>query len=86
MRAGAKLVLRVVLPLHHPFVRTMQPTREGQAMRQKTSHLRGIRAALTAAGSTIHPALTPGSALWFWALAAAVVFVAFGGRTPEVRS
>ena len=43
-------------------------------MSQKTSHVRGIRAALAAAGSTIHPALTPGSALWLWALAAAVLF------------
>jgi hypothetical protein len=54
-------------------------------MRQKTTAIRGIRAALTAAGSTIHPALTPGSALWFWALAAAVLFAAFGARTPQVR-
>jgi hypothetical protein len=57
-------------------------------MRQKTSHqpVRGIRAALFAAGSSIHPSLVPGSALWFWALAAAVLFGAFGARAPEVRS
>jgi hypothetical protein len=54
-------------------------------MRQKTSHVRGIRAALAVAGSSIHPALTPGSALWFWALAAAVLFGVFGARTPQVR-
>jgi hypothetical protein len=55
-------------------------------MRQKTSHLGRIHAALTAAGSTIHPALVPGSALWFWALAAAVLFTAVGLRSAEVRS
>jgi hypothetical protein len=43
-------------------------------MGQKTSHLRGIRAALAAAGANIHPSLTPGSALWLWALAASVLF------------
>jgi hypothetical protein len=47
-------------------------------MGQNTSHLRGIRAALAAAGANIHPALTPGSALWLWALAAAVLFGAAG--------
>jgi hypothetical protein len=78
--------VRLVLPLHLHFVLDDETDARGQAMRHKTSHLRGIRAALTAAGSTIHPALTPGSALWFWALAAAVVFAAFGWRTPEVRS
>ena len=50
-------------------------------MGQKTSHVRGIRAALAAAGSTIHPALVPGSALWLWALAAAVLFGAAGCPT-----
>ncbi len=54
-------------------------------MRQKTSPLRGIRAAVTTAGSTIHPALTPGSALWFWALAAAMLLGILGARTPAVR-
>jgi hypothetical protein len=43
-------------------------------MGQKTSHLRGIRAALAAAGANIHPSLTPGSAMWLWALAASVLF------------
>ena len=47
-------------------------------MGQKTSHVRGIRAALAAAGANIHPSLTPGSALWLWALAAAVLFGATG--------
>ena len=47
-------------------------------MGQKTSHIRGIRAALIAAGSTIHPSLVPGTASWFWALAAAVLFGAAG--------
>jgi hypothetical protein len=47
-------------------------------MGQKTSHLRGIHAALAAAGANVHPALTPGSALWLWALAAAVLFGAAG--------
>jgi len=55
-------------------------------MRHKTSPVRGIRAALTTAGATIHPALTPGSALWFWALAAALLFAAVGGRGAGVRS
>ena len=55
-------------------------------MRQKTSPLRGIRAALATAGSAIHPSLTPGSALWFWALAAAMLFSTFGARAPQVRS
>ena len=55
-------------------------------MRHKTSHVRGIRAAVTAAGATIHPALTPGSALWFWALAAALLFGAITGRGAGVRS
>ena len=55
-------------------------------MRQKTSQVRGIRAALATAGSSIHPALTPGSALWFWALAAALLFGALGGRAAGVRS
>jgi len=50
-------------------------------MGQKTSHLRGIRAALAAAGANVHPALTPGSALWLWALAAAVLFGAAGGAS-----
>jgi len=43
-------------------------------MGQKTSHVRGICAALAAAGANIHPSLTPGSALWLWALAASVLF------------
>ncbi|HMF41330.1 MAG TPA: hypothetical protein VKQ32_11565 [Polyangia bacterium] len=55
-------------------------------MRQNTSHVRGIRAALAAAGSSIHPALTPGSALWFWALAAALLLGALSGRGAAVRS
>jgi hypothetical protein len=55
-------------------------------MRHKTSRVGGIRAALEAAGATIHPALTPGSALWFWALAAAVLFGAIGVRGAGVRS
>jgi hypothetical protein len=50
-------------------------------MGQKTSHLRGIRAALAAAGANVHPALTPGSALWLWALAAAVLFGAAGSAS-----
>jgi len=50
-------------------------------MGQKTSHIRGIRAALAAAGSTIHPSLVPGSAMWLWALAAAVLFGAAGCPT-----
>jgi len=61
-------------------------------MGQKTSHVRGIRAALAAAGANIHPALTPGSALWLWALAASVLFGAAGCPTwgppapPRMRS
>jgi hypothetical protein len=51
-------------------------------MGQKTSHIRGIRAALAAAGANIHPALTPGSALWFGALAAAILF---GVRRSQVQ-
>ena len=47
-------------------------------MGHKTSHIRGIRAALAAAGSTIHPALVPGTASWFWALFAAMLFGAAG--------
>jgi hypothetical protein len=43
-------------------------------MGQKTSHIRGIRDALAAAGSSIHPALVPGTASWFCALAAALFF------------
>jgi hypothetical protein len=50
-------------------------------MGQKTSHIRGIRAALAAAGSTVHPALVPGSTLWLWALAAAVLFGTAGCPT-----
>ena len=52
--------------------------RRGNQMSQKTSHIRGFRAALAAAGSNIHPALVPGSALWFWALAAAMLFGVVG--------
>jgi hypothetical protein len=61
-------------------------------MRQKTSRIRGIRAALAAAGSAIHPSLVPGTASWFWALAAALLFGAAGPlalvrvRRDEVRS
>jgi hypothetical protein len=55
-------------------------------MSQKTTRVRGIRAALDAAGSTIHPALVPGSALWFWAFAAAMLFSLIGVRGGEVRS
>jgi len=61
-------------------------------MSQKTPHIRGIRAALAAAGANIHPALTPGSALWLWALAASVLFGAAGCPTwgppapPRMRS
>ena len=53
-------------------------------MGQKTSHVRGIHAALAAAGANIHPSLTPGSALWLWALVTAVLF---GGASvrPTVR-
>ena len=54
-------------------------------MRQKRSRPRGIRAVLADAGSTVHPALVPGSTLWFWALAAAVLFGALGWRAG-VRS
>ena len=53
-------------------------------MGQKTSQLRGIHAALAAAGANVHPSLTPGSALWLWALAAAVLFGGSGLR-PAVR-
>jgi hypothetical protein len=53
-------------------------------MGQKTSQLRGIHAALAAAGAHVHPSLTPGSALWLWALAAAVLFGGASGR-PDVR-
>jgi hypothetical protein len=55
-------------------------------MRHKTPHIRGFRATLAAAGSSIHPALVPGSALWFGALAAAMLFSLFGFRGDEVRS
>jgi len=55
-------------------------------MSQKASHVRGIRAALATAGSTIHPALVPGSALWFWAFATAMLFGIMGVRSGEVRS
>ena len=55
-------------------------------MRRKTSHIRGFRATLAAAGSSIHPALVPGSALWFGALAAAMLFGLFGIQRDEVRS
>jgi hypothetical protein len=55
-------------------------------MSQNTSRVRGIRAALAAAGSTIHPALVPGSALWFWAFAAAMLLGMIGVRGEEVRS
>jgi hypothetical protein len=55
-------------------------------MRHKTSRIRGIRATLATAGSTIHPALVPGSALWFGALAAAMLFGLFGFQSDEVRS
>jgi hypothetical protein len=55
-------------------------------MRQKTSHIRGFRATLAAAGSSIHPALVPGSALWFGALAAAMLFGLFSIRGDEVQS
>jgi hypothetical protein len=55
-------------------------------MRQKTSHIRGIQARLAAAGSTIHPALVPGSTLWFWALAAALLLGMLGMRNDGVRS
>lgn len=55
-------------------------------MRQKTSRIRGIRAAVTVAGSSVHPALVPGSALWFGALAAAMLLAMLGIRGAEVRS
>ena len=55
-------------------------------MRQKTSHIRGLRATLAAAGSTISPAIVPGSALWFGALAAAMLLGLFGIHGDEVRS
>ena len=55
-------------------------------MRQKTSHIRGFRAALAAAGSTVHPALVPGSTLWCWAMVAAMLFGIFGDRHDGVQS
>jgi hypothetical protein len=55
-------------------------------MRQKRSQFRGIRAAMAAAGSAVHPALVPGSTLWFWAFAAAMLLGAVGIRTNQVRS
>ena len=55
-------------------------------MRHKTPHIRGFRATLAAAGSSIHPALVPGSALWFGALAAAMLFGLFGFRGEGMRS
>jgi hypothetical protein len=48
-------------------------------MGQKATQVRGIHAALAAAGANIHPSLTPGSALWLWALVASVLFGAVGG-------
>jgi len=55
-------------------------------MRHKTSRIRGFRATLATAGSSIHPALVPGSALWFGAFAAAMLFGLFGFQSDEVRS
>jgi hypothetical protein len=55
-------------------------------MGQKRSRIRGIRAALATAGSTVHPALVPGSTLWCWAMAAAMLFGIFGDRNDGVRS
>jgi hypothetical protein len=42
--------------------------------------IRGFRAALAAAGSTVHPSLVPGTGLWFWAMAAAMLLGAIGLR------
>jgi hypothetical protein len=55
-------------------------------MRQERSRIRGIRAALAAAGSTVHPALVPGSTLWCWAMVAAMLFGIFGERGEGVQS
>ena len=53
-------------------------------------HIRGFRAALAAAGSTVHPALVPGTGLWFWAMfwsmAAAMLFGIVGVRNDGVQS
>ena len=78
--------LRVVLPLQNIYSSSANAPDEGTQMRHKTPHIRGLRATLAAAGSSIHPALVPGSALWFGALAAAVLFGLFGFRGDEVRS
>ena len=48
--------------------------------------IRGFRAALAAAGSTIHPSLVPGTGLWFWAMAAAMLFGIVGVRNDGVQS
>jgi hypothetical protein len=81
-----RLILRVVLPLQKPSSGQRKRSREAPQMRHKTSHIRGFRATLAAAGSTIHPALVPGSALWFGALAAAMLFGFLGFQSEEVRS
>ena len=81
-----RLIQQLVLPLQLSSPQQRKRTRRGTQMRQKTSHIRGFRATLAVAGSSIHPALVPGSALWFGALAAAMLFGLFGVRGDEVRS
>ena len=81
-----RLTVRVVLPLQKHLLEQRNAPDEGTPMRHKTPHIRGLRATLAAAGSSIHPALVPGSALWFGALAAAVLFGLFGFHGDEVRS
>ena len=49
-------------------------------------HIRGFRAALAAAGSTVHPSLVPGTGLWFWAMATAMLFGMVGVRNDGVQS
>jgi hypothetical protein len=39
-----------------------------------------------AAGSTVHPSLVPGTGLWFWAMAAAMLFGIVAVRNDGVRS
>ena len=49
-------------------------------------HIGGFRAALAAAGSTVHPSLVPGTGLWFWAMATAMLFGMVGARNDGVQS
>jgi hypothetical protein len=72
----------MVLPLQMLCHEHANRFEERPAMRQKTSHIRGIRAALVAAGSSIHPSLVPGTVSWFWALAAAILFGGAGTLAP----